>query len=277
MNPNAPPDDPQTRFYDLDYPWPEDPVFAQAIADPFIGAAVRQDIELLLHLAEKVEVPILDLCCGTGRLTMPLARAGHTVVGVDISPRQIAGFRARLAKEPPEVQARVTALCEDICKLDLEPRFGFAFVGFNSINLLNDKDLQRIAIGAAAACLMPGGSLLVELLNPFRSSIFGAQFANPMATRTDPDTGLSYIKFGVPSAMLADQKQVITGWYDVTEPDKSFRRSPFTMGFRFIFPHELELMFELAGLETKLIAGEHQGAAYGINSSRLIGIARKPN
>ena len=53
--------------------------------------------------------PVLDLACGTGRLTIPLLRDGHTVVGLDRSHAMLERARARVAKLPFEVVTRATA------------------------------------------------------------------------------------------------------------------------------------------------------------------------
>ncbi len=55
------------------------------------------DLDLLLALASRAEGPVLELASGSGRLTVPLARAGHAVTGVDLDPAMLA--RARLAAD----------------------------------------------------------------------------------------------------------------------------------------------------------------------------------
>ena len=50
-------------------------------------ADLTDDIDFILSLAQAVNGPILELGCGSGRLLLPLARAGFTVTGVDNSPR----------------------------------------------------------------------------------------------------------------------------------------------------------------------------------------------
>jgi 2-polyprenyl-3-methyl-5-hydroxy-6-metoxy-1,4-benzoquinol methylase len=47
------------------------------------------------ELARRIGGPVLELACGTGRLTLPLAREGHEVVGLDASPRMLAVARRR--------------------------------------------------------------------------------------------------------------------------------------------------------------------------------------
>src|SRR5690242_5009291 len=77
--------------------------------------STRGDVALYLDEAARAGEPgtVLEIGCGTGRLTLPLARAGHVVTGVDLSPAMLARARSKLAAEPPEVRARVTLLEAD--------------------------------------------------------------------------------------------------------------------------------------------------------------------
>ena len=72
----------------------------------------RDDTGLWLEIAAGAAGrPILELGCGTGRVLLPLARAGHEVTGIDLSERMLDVCRAKLRLEPPEVRERVQLLC----------------------------------------------------------------------------------------------------------------------------------------------------------------------
>jgi SAM-dependent methyltransferase len=279
MNPENLATDPQVTFYDLDYPWPEDEGFQAAVEDPFAPYTLNDDINLYVQSAdlfkEEGAVRILDLCCGSGRLSIPLARAGHHVTGVDLSEHQLEKLRLRLEKEPKEVADRVKALHADVCELDTEEQFECVFIGFNSLNLLNTLAMQRKVIAIAAKALRPGGFFVADMLNPMQTNPFGLQTAVPMGRRHDPQTGRSYTKFGIPSAMDANQMQTINGWYDVVETDHVLKRLSFTLKFRFIFPQEFSLLTEIAGLETRIIASDYGAGGYSVHGRKLIGLARK--
>ena len=72
--------------------------------------AVRQEL-VAAHLGELLPggpARVLDVGCGQGTQALRLARRGHTVTGLDLSPELLARFRADLDAEPPEVRRRVT-------------------------------------------------------------------------------------------------------------------------------------------------------------------------
>src|SRR5512137_1420203 len=66
---------------------------------------------------------LLELGCGTGRVLLPLARAGHTVTGLDLATPMLERCRTHLQAEPPEVRERVTLLEADMTAFDLDRHF----------------------------------------------------------------------------------------------------------------------------------------------------------
>jgi S-adenosylmethionine-dependent methyltransferase len=71
---------------------------------------VRQDVladQLRGVLAGQESSRVLDIGCGQGTQALALAKAGHDVTGLDLSPELLARFEAALAAEPAPVRARV--------------------------------------------------------------------------------------------------------------------------------------------------------------------------
>ena len=91
------------------------------------------------------EGPILELGCGTGRVLLPLARAGYEITGLDLAADMIDRCRAKLRAEPPEVRARVRLLVADMTSFDLGRRFALITVPL--------RRLPAPAHGGAAARL----------------------------------------------------------------------------------------------------------------------------
>src|SRR5919201_5521501 len=58
------------------------------------------DVPLYLELATAQGGRVLEVACGTGRVVVPLARAGHTVVGIDASQAMLGITRQKLAGDP---------------------------------------------------------------------------------------------------------------------------------------------------------------------------------
>ena len=71
---------------------------------------------------------MLELCCGTGRVAIPLARRGFSVTGIDISESMLGRFRENLGREEPAVAERISLARGDISNFDLGKRFALIIV-----------------------------------------------------------------------------------------------------------------------------------------------------
>jgi len=124
------------------------------------------DIEFYKSFSRSVTTPILDLCCGTGRIAIELAQAGSQVVGIDISSGMLSKAKAKTQALPEDDQKRLTFICADIRDYKLEMRFDFAYIGFRSFMLLLDVQDQEDALRNIISHLNPGGILVVSLFVP---------------------------------------------------------------------------------------------------------------
>src|SRR5512133_3020224 len=132
--------------------------------------ATRADVAFYLEEAERAGTSsaVLEVGCGTGRLTLPLARAGHEVTGIDLSPAMLARARAKLAAEPHYVRARVTLLEMDARRMALpaEPRFDVAVIPFRVMQHFEAIEDQLDVLRGVRERLRPGGRLVFDAFNP---------------------------------------------------------------------------------------------------------------
>ncbi|MFQ6087254.1 MAG: class I SAM-dependent methyltransferase [Candidatus Bathyarchaeia archaeon] len=75
---------------------------------------------------------MLECGCGTGRVTISLARIGVNIVGIDTSEKMLAIARKKLGREHPEVQQRIKFLKADMRNFQLEERFALSIIPFST-------------------------------------------------------------------------------------------------------------------------------------------------
>lgn len=97
------------------------------------GGLLAGDIEFYLEYARRFGGPILELRTGTGRVLVPLAEAGHEVVGMDLSRPMLDRAAAKL-RERPELRHHVRLVEGDMTSFDLDQRFALAFVPARSFS-----------------------------------------------------------------------------------------------------------------------------------------------
>jgi len=127
----------------------------------------RERTDVDFYVAE-AQSPVLELGCGTGRILVPIARVGggHTIVGLDSSKQMLERARANLAREPSDVQRRVTLHQRDIQDFDLGAAFAVIMAPFRVFQHLTTIDAQLRFLAAVARHLMPGGRFIFDVFNP---------------------------------------------------------------------------------------------------------------
>jgi methylation protein MtfA len=105
---------------------------------------------------------ILELACGSGRIAVPLARAGVEVVGLELGEDMLRVLGKRLQPEPEEVRARVVPVQGDMTDFDFGQRFGLVVLGATSICLLHTPQARERMFACVARHLRPDGRFLFD-------------------------------------------------------------------------------------------------------------------
>jgi ubiquinone/menaquinone biosynthesis C-methylase UbiE len=98
------------------------------------GGGFAKDLPVYLRYARRARTPLLEVGAGSGWLTIPLARAGHGVVAVDISHTMLKLLAARLTREPAIVRRRVHPVHADASRLALRAKSDLILVPFYTFN-----------------------------------------------------------------------------------------------------------------------------------------------
>jgi SAM-dependent methyltransferase len=247
--------DPFARYYDADF------------------GSHTNDIGYWRELARQADGPVLELMCGTGRVLLPLARAGITVTGVDIAPKLLSIARRRV--EQAGLQEHVTLRLADVREDPLGGPFALAFVALNSFMHLLTSDDQLAALRQVHAALTDGGLLAFDLYNPDPRELIrhaGELVYDRTLTLED---GTQAQKFIAQHADAATQLNYVTFFYDELGTDGLVRRSALPFRMRWIYRYELEHLLARAGFDIEVIYGGYDLEEYNTESSHLLAVARK--
>jgi SAM-dependent methyltransferase len=123
------------------------------------NGSYEADLEVWERLAADAAGPVLDLGCGSGRVALHLARRGHPVTGVDLSPELAAELNRRAAAE--ELPAE--AVTGDARALDLGRRFPLVMAPMQLIQVLGGEPERIACMSSIARHLAAGGRAAVAL------------------------------------------------------------------------------------------------------------------
>ena len=233
-------------------------------------ADYSDDIPLYLNFAEVVGDPILDLGCGTGRITLPLAKAGWRVTGLDRSSAMLDVARARVATE--DSIAEVEFVEADYGKSDLgrATYYGLVIIGLNGLMHLSTLDEQRTCLTAAHRTLDPRGQLIIDVVNPTPETLQALDRGVVHEGGWTMPDGRQVDKFSArkvsPTAQTIDTQL----WYDIVEPDGVVRRTTSSFTLRYLHQPELALLLELAGFIECQFYGSYELDPFDDSSERLI-------
>ena len=185
---------------------------------------------------------VLDLACGSGRLSLPLAQAGHQVVGGDASAPMLG--RARDAAIAADLDIAFVEL--DMRDFDLGGRrFDTIIVAANAFLHLLGADEQRGFLLSVRNHLAPEGQLVFDIFVPGLEILTrDPNRRYDVGTVQHPEHGTVRVDETHRYDPIDQVSNVIWFWSTATQPD--FWVTPFRL--RQIFPRELPLILELGGM-----------------------------
>lgn len=141
------------------------------------GGLLAGDVDFYLDFAKDTHDPILELGVGTGRIALPMAAAGHDVVGIDLSAAMLGVARGKLASRP-ELADRVTLIEASMTDFDLRRVFPLALIPARSFQHVVEPQLQRRALDHVRRHLAVGGHLILDLFDPNFELLFSKDVSN---------------------------------------------------------------------------------------------------
>ncbi len=236
----------------------------------------EDDIQMYLGFAAGRQEEILDAACGTGRILIPIAEAGHRITGVDSSPAMLKV--ARLKVDAAGLAARVKVVCADLRSVVLRRRFGLALVALGSFHHITTLADQRATLRNLGEQLVQGGILILDLVNPAPEWLAAGDGALVhQLTGPFPDAmGTELVsKFVARTATFGTQSEHQFLLYDRTLPDGTLLRRAVQMELRFLFRYEAELLLSEAGFRVRDVYGGYFMEPYDGTGSRMIFVAER--
>ena len=221
----------------------------------FDPAVIQPTVDLLAELAGDGRA--LELGVGTGRIAVPLAQRGVAVHGIDMSRAMVA----RLQEKPGSEDIGVTI--GDFATTTVEGSFSVAYLVFNTIMNLTTQAAQVACFRNVAAHLEPGGCFVVEV-------------GVPSLRRLPPGETIhafhvSETRWGIDEFDVA--RQGLTSHHFVIVDGKLEQVS---VPFRYVWPAELDLMAELAGMSLRERWSDWKREPFTSESEKHVSVWEKP-
>ena len=241
--------------------------------DLYVGDQ-QSDLPLYLQWAKQANGPILEVGAGSGRLTLPIARAGCRVTAVDVSPAMLERLQRRLQREPDDVQDRTRVVLADMRDLDLGEAFDLVVVPFYTFNYVLTREDQRRALRSLTKHVSDAGRLVIDVFLPLGRIRNCPEEPVLKVHQFDLRTGKTVR--GWNTYRIDRQRQIETRrhLFEVARRNGTIIRKEFVTQRRYSFPTELDALFAGCGLQKEdVLSGSGDMASGG--SERLIYVLRK--
>ena len=224
-------------------------------AEMFQPRAVDAAVDVLAGLAGGGRA--LELGIGTGRIALPLSRRGVPVHGIDLSRAMVARLRAKPGGDA------IAVTIGDFATTRVDGTFSVAYLVFNTIMNLTTQEAQVACFRNVAAHLEPGGCFVIEVHVPELRRLPPGQDVVPF--HVSPTRWAFDIYDVATQAMSSNYVEVADG-----------RGSYSSIPFRYVWPAELDLMAQLAGLSLHIRWEDWVGTPFTHESRHHVSAWRKP-
>jgi SAM-dependent methyltransferase len=222
-------------------------MYAPEVLDPAV--------DLLAELAE--DGPVLELAIGTGRVALPLARRGLEVHGIELSPHMVEHLRRKPGGEGLPVTIG------DMTSATAGAGFSLVYLVWNSIMNVTTQQEQTEVFRNAAAHLRPGGRFVVEVIVPQLRRVPAGEHARVFVNEPD-HVGVETFDDLVGQIAWSHHWMAVDG-----------RLVHHAAPYRYVWPSELDLMAQLAGLEVvHRWADWRRGAFTSASENQVVVFAR---
>jgi SAM-dependent methyltransferase len=233
----------------------------------------RRDVPFWQNLATHADGPVLELGCGTGRVAIPLGRAGVHLVGIDRSAPMLARAsrrvrRARLGRHVQLIRGdiRHIPLEDTSCAMVMAP-YGVLQ------SLLRERDLAA-TLAASHRVLRPGGTLGLELVADLPSW----QEYRKRVSLKGWKGGRGGTHVTLTETVRQDRARRLTIFDQEFTERRGRQRSTrrFELTFRTLSVPQMARRLERAGFEITALLGDYRGGAWDRRAEVWMILARRP-
>jgi len=238
--------------------WGEDVAVAYdatsaAMYDPEVLAPT---VDLLAELAEGG--PALELAIGTGRVALPLSERGVEVHGIELSSHMVDQLRHKPGGEDLPVAIG------DMTSATAVGEFKLVYLVWNAIMNVTTQQEQTAVFRNAATHLLPGGRFVVEVIVPQLRQVPAGEVARVFMREPD-HVGIETFDDLVGQIAWSHHWMAVDG-----------RLVHHSAPYRYVWPSELDLMAEIAGLRLEHRWADWKRSAFTSESDNQIAVFARP-
>ncbi|WP_449537653.1 class I SAM-dependent methyltransferase [Ferdinandcohnia sp. Marseille-Q9671] len=231
----------------------------------------QEDVVFLEKWASKVTGPIIDLACGTGRATIPLAEAGHNLIGVDIH----SGMLSQAKRKTENTNLQIKWIEQDCTDLQLGVKSPLIYIVGNSIQHFLTNDAQDQLLSSVHSHLETGGIFIFgtrfpsadELLQPSTEE-YWKSYTDEIGRNVDVYTTSTYDS-------IRQIQHYITSRREKDHTGQVINETKTSITLRYVFPQEMERLLNTHGFEIIGRYKDWKGSPLIQDSQQMVYVCKK--
>jgi ubiquinone/menaquinone biosynthesis C-methylase UbiE len=244
-----------------------------------------EDVEFYVSLVRRLQPrKVLELGCGTGRITLPLAEQGaqlaFDVTGLDSQAEMLETAKKRQLEAPPKVRESLRLIQGDMRTWQSESAFDLIVIPCSSISHLLTLQDQLTVWNQCRRNLRPGGRFVVEITMPNMATFADSFNVPPRALveidvdKSDESDGVRFIRRKTSRYLSHEQCAQTRFLYEKYQNGRAIDGYIDDFAGHVFFPRELQLLFIHTGFEVEQTLGDYRGRPLKPNSPLIIMIGK---
>jgi len=236
-----------------------------------------QDVVFYRDAARDFGDPVLELGCGTGRITMALAEAGKRITGLDLSERMLERAVKKRAALFVEARERVHLVQGNMAGFDLGEKFRLVIIPFRPFQHLLEVHQQMNCLECVRKHLAPGGRLILDVFQTDAERLHDpVHMREALVTEYNTADGRQVrISERVAAFHRAEQVNDVEMIYSVAHPGGRKERLVFAWPLRYFFRYEVEHLLARCGFQVAAEYGNFDRTPIQDDSPEMIFIAER--
>ncbi|WP_225986050.1 class I SAM-dependent methyltransferase [Psychrobacillus glaciei] len=230
------------------------------------------EIPFLIEWASKKRGTIIDLACGTGRITIPLAQNGFNLIGVDLH----AGMLEQAKKKAEELQLKIEWLEQDCTQLDLNCKSPLIYMVGNSIQHFHTNESQNMLLSSIQTHLEEDGIFIFGTRFPSAEELLQPSTEEYWKTYTDTTCNKEVDVYTISNYDALSQMQHYTTIRKFKNADGIVVDETRThISLRYTYPKEMERLLLENGFDILHVNTDWKGTPISNDSYEMIYVCRK--
>ena len=245
----------------------DDPVLYDKENDLYLA-----ELPLLLEWASKKEGIIIEVACGTGRITIPLAKEGHRLIGVDIHK----GMLDEARKKSSNLDLQIDWVEQDSSKMDLNIKSNFSYSVGNSFQHFHTNEAQDRLLSSVNKHLEIDGVFIFGTRFPSVEELLQPPTEEYWRTYTDSETLHKVDVYTISNYDSLNQIQHYTTIRKYKNiDDEIIKENRTNISLRYVFPKEMERILSANGFEIVHLYKDWKKTSITNDSNEMIYVCKK--